>query len=149
MSAWLGISGPSAGERPLPGSSIVAGPTGAFAAVNRWNLPFLLFELLQLVFQIPFASYKDVERKGLERLAELTRWQLRRLFSMLELVWPPQRPFPFLPVLWLRVPSSQLLLCPRLLFWFALLFICLLVHVRVISLLPLLSCVSQPALFRV
>lgn len=85
-SAWLGTSGPSAGERPLPGSSIVAGLMVASVAIEWLNLPYLLSELLRLVFQVPLASCKDDERKGLERLAELARWQPRRLSSMLELV---------------------------------------------------------------
>lgn len=49
-SAWLSTSGPSVGERPLLGSSIVAGLTEAFVAVKLWHQSYRLFKQLRLVF---------------------------------------------------------------------------------------------------
>jgi len=97
---------PSAGERPLPSSSIVTDPLASFIGgpkqLHRLYLPFVP---PQLVFP-SLASYKVDEQKDLEQSAtKLAHSQLSQLFQPLqpELVLLPQ-PFLSLPVLFLSSP---------------------------------------------
>jgi len=74
---------PSAGERPLPSSSIVIGPLPSFDGSGAHLLYHPFEPRLQLVFP-SLASYMDDEQKDLEQCSKLAQRQLLQLFQSLQ-----------------------------------------------------------------